>query len=267
MCHPEVPAGQPVPPVVRHEVQVPLAAGGAMPAMLTQPEGGQGPAVLIVHDIFGRSPFYESLAARLTTAGFVVLLPDFFFNQGALAERSLELAFARRAKLDEVAAIEDLNAAVDLLQRQPSVRGRRVGTVGFCMGGTLVLDLAAERNDLATVCYYGFVRDEAHASARSAPAPLDQVDRISGPILGFWGDHDPGVKMADVGTFAGELNRRGTSFEHTIYPGLGHGFMAQSGLDPNHPAYQQACESWTRAVDFLRQHLGMPTLRAQEIRA
>src|SRR5215207_5149809 len=113
MCHREVPAGQPVPEVVRQEMEVASPGGGSMPALLTRPESGTGPAVLIVHDIFGRSPFYESLAARLSAAGFIALLPDFFFRQGQLAERSLELAFARRAKLDEVAALDDLSAAVD----------------------------------------------------------------------------------------------------------------------------------------------------------
>src|SRR5262245_2879352 len=100
MCHPELPAGQPTPVVEREEVQVPLSDGGSMPALVTRPETGDGPAVLIVHDIFGRSPFYENLAARLATAGFVALLPDYFFRQGPLPERSRELAFARRAKLD-----------------------------------------------------------------------------------------------------------------------------------------------------------------------
>lgn len=259
MCHPEVPAGQATPSVVRQEVQVPLPAGGGMPALLTRPDGGEGPAVLIVHDIFGRSPFYENLAARLATAGFLALLPDFFFRQGPLAERKLDLALARRGKLDAQAVLDDLSVAVDQLKQQQGVRGDRVGTVGFCMGGTLVLNLAARRDDLATVCYYGFVAGELHGSEKAAPAPLDEVDRMNGPILGFWGDQDHGVNMADVGTFATELVRREVAFEYTIYPGLGHGFMAQSALDPNHAAYQVACASWTRALDFFRQHLGVLT--------
>jgi carboxymethylenebutenolidase len=252
MCHPEVPPGQPTPEVLREETQVPLPGGGAMPALLTRPGAGQGPAILVVHDMFGRSRFYESLAARLSSAGFVVLLPDFFFRQGPLAERSLELAFARRGKLDEVTTLTDLGAAVDLLKAQP---GARLGTVGFCMGGTLALDLAAMRDDLVTVCYYGYPAGEKHGKAKSAPSPIDQVDHIKGPILGFWGDQDPGVNMADVVNFATQAARRGIQFEYTIYPGLGHAFMAQSGLNPDHPAYQMACESWTRALGFFHEHL------------
>src|SRR5262249_8322659 len=96
MCHPEVPTGQPTPNVVTDEVQVPLGCGEVMPAVVARPEGGGGPGVLIVHDIFGRSPFYENLARRLAMAGFVALLPELFFRLGPLRERSLELAFARR---------------------------------------------------------------------------------------------------------------------------------------------------------------------------
>ena len=78
---------------------------------------------------------------------------------------------------------------------------------------------------------------------------------MSGPILGFWGDQDTGVGMENVEKLATALRARGVEFEHTIHPGLGHGFMAQSRLDPAHEAYQAACQSWTRTVDFFRGHL------------
>jgi len=119
--------------------------------------------------------------------------------------------------------------------------------------------LAARRSDLATVCYYGFIVGEAHPSARAAPSPRDQVERLSGPILGFWGDQDHAASAADLSAFAAALDRPGVAFDYTVYPGLGHGFMAQSGLDPSHPAYVSACASWTRALDFFRQHLAIPT--------
>jgi carboxymethylenebutenolidase len=251
MCHPEVPAGQPTPEVVRIEVQVPLADGTGMPALLARTADSRGPAVVLIHDIFGRSPFYENLAMRLATAGWVALLPDYFFRQGPLAERSLPLAFARRAHLDECRALDDLVAACEFVKA-----GERVGSVGFCMGGTLALDLAAVRPDLVTVCYYGYPAGESHASAKAAPRPIDQVDRLQGPILGFWGDQDAGVRMSDVAAFAAAVDRHGVAFEHTIYSGLGHAFMAQSGLNPDHPAYQMACESWTRTLEFFHEHLG-----------
>ncbi len=226
-----------------------------MPALLARPEGGEGPGVLIVNDIYGRSPFYENLAARLATAGFVALDPEYFFRLGSIDRASREAAFARRGKLDEKQVVRELSETIDWFKQQPGVRGDRLGTIGFCMGGTLVLNLAAERDDLATVCFYGFPAGSPD-KPNGPIAPLDQVDRINGPVLGFWGDQDTGVGMDNVRRLAGELQRRGVEFEHTIYPGLGHGFLAASQLDPNHEAYGGACDAWTRTVDFYRNRLG-----------
>src|SRR5256885_13302347 len=139
MCHPEVPEGQPTPRVTTEEITIPATGGDSMPAMLALPEGGPAPAVLVICDVFGRSPFYESLAARIATAGFEALLPDFFFRVGPLAERTREAAFARRARLDERGTLDDLQAALRWLRERPGPAGR-IGTVRFCIGGTLVLD-------------------------------------------------------------------------------------------------------------------------------
>ncbi|HVD02329.1 MAG TPA: dienelactone hydrolase family protein [Candidatus Dormibacteraeota bacterium] len=253
MCHPEVPVGAPVPDVERIEVEIPLVGRQErMPALMARPKTGAGAGVLVVCDVYGRSPFYEDLAGRLALAGFTALVPEYFFRQEPLAERTRELAMARREQLDQNQTLVDLEQSIDWLKLQPFADGR-VGTIGFCMGGTLVLDLAALRDDLATVCFYGF--PAGGDAVKGPPTPLTLTERMSGPILGFWGDQDAGVGMENVEKLASALRSRGADFEYRIHPGLGHGFMAQSQLDPAHEAYQAACESWTRTVDFYRGHL------------
>jgi len=251
-----VPPGTTAPDVERIEVEVPLIGKlEKMPALLSRPRTGAGPGVLVVCDVFGRSPFYEDLAGRLALAGFTALLPDYFFREPPLPSMDRELAMARRNRLDENQTLVDLGQAIDWLKLQPFAGGR-VGTIGFCMGGTLVLDLAAERDDLATVCFYGFPAAGGKESG-APPAPLTLTERMHGPILGFWGDQDSGVGMENVEKLASALHNRGVEFEHTIYPGLGHGFMRQSGLDPAHEAYDAACRSWTRTLEFYRRELAV----------
>ena len=253
MCHPEVLEGHTAPGVVRLEVQVPLIGNREqMPALLCRPETGAGAGVLVVPDIFGRSPFYEDLAGRLALAGFTVLLPEYFFRQGPLAEPTREAAMARRDRLDQNQSLIDLSQAIDWLHLQPFAAGS-IGTIGFCVGGTFVLDLAALRDDLATVCFYGF--PAGGGVAGNPPAPLDLTGHMKGPILGFWGDQDSGVGMDNVERLATGLKAGGVDFEYTIYPGLGHGFMAASRLDPEHEAYDAACRSWTRTIEFYRTHI------------
>jgi carboxymethylenebutenolidase len=235
------------------EVEVPLIGNmEKMSALLCRPQTGAGAGVLVVADVFGRSPFYEDLTGRLALAGFTALLPDYFFRQGPLPEPTREAAMARREKLDQNQTLVDLSQAIDWLHLQPFAAGP-IGTLGFCMGGTLVLDLAAERDDLATVCYYGFPAGSALPGG--PPAPLTLADQMNGPLLGFWGDQDAGVGMENVERLAAALRARSVDFEHTIYPGLGHGFMAASKLDPAHDAYDAACRSWTRTIEFYRTHI------------
>lgn len=233
---------------------VTLDTGEAMPAYCARPPAAPRGAVLIIVDMFGLRAFYEDLARRVAAAGYVCLAPDYFFRQGRLAQITLPAAFARREHLDENRTLVDLSRTLDWLRRDAQATGR-IGSIGFCMGGTLALDLAARRGDLATVCYYAFPADDGSASQLRAPAPLALVDRISGPILGFWGDQDQNVGLPNVHRLVGELTARRISVDHVIYPAVAHGFLADANFRPDHPAYPAASDSWRRALSFLGQHL------------
>lgn len=254
MCHPDAPLTSSPAPDALEEVRIPLDTGEQLPALYAHPDH-EGPGVLVATDIYGRSPFYEDLAARLGAAGFHTLLPEHFFRQGPLGERTREAAFARRRQLDDLRALADHGNALDWLRGQPGVVGGRVGTIGFCMGGTFVLNLAAGRDDLATVCYYGFPQAPP-LSPNPAPAPLDQLDAIRGPIIAFWGDQDEGAGMDNVAKLADGLLARSVDFEHLVYPGLGHGFLARALLDSDDPGHPGAADSWHRTLSFYRRHLG-----------
>src|SRR4051812_3779809 len=99
MCHTDVPPGQPTPSIAGVEVTIPLAEGGTLPALPLAPSP-TAPPVLVVADVYGRSPFYDHLGKLLAVAGFQALVPDLFFRQGPLPEGAgKEAAFGRRAKL------------------------------------------------------------------------------------------------------------------------------------------------------------------------
>jgi dienelactone hydrolase len=76
---------------------------------------------------------------------------------------------------------------------------------------------------------------------------------MKGPILGLWGDQDVGVGMDNVRALGAGLSAAGVEHEFHVYPGLGHGFLKASLEDDGTPGYRQACESWTRAIAFLRE--------------
>jgi dienelactone hydrolase len=256
MCHPTAPTGATKPNVATREVRISLPTDEAMPTFLAEAPSPPRGFVLVAGDIFGaRSPFYEHLATLLAHAGFDAAVPEFFFRQGPLDSLSQEAAFARRARLDENQTLRDLVAVIDWARARTRFSGARVGTLGFCMGGTFVLDLAAVRQDLVTACYYGFpARPPGPVTELTAPRPLDQIDHIAGPILGFWGEQDERVGLENVHELASALHARGVEFECTMYPGLGHGFLS-AGFESGSPGQDEARTSWARTLEFLGAHL------------
>lgn len=254
MCHPEVPAGVKPPEVKTAEVRIDVEAGERMPALLALPDRTPAPGVVVVNDVFGRSPFYENLSRRLAQAGYVAVDPEFFFREGALPDQSREAATARSQRLDQQRTVRDLGAAIDWLKGRGEVRGEKLGTIGFCMGGTLSLDLSIRGDVAATVSYYGFAA-RGGDSPTAPPKPLDLASKMKGRILGHWGDQDTGVGIENVE----ELRRRlvAAKVDHTfhLYPGLGHGFLKAFLEDESSPGYEHACTSWTRTLDFYREAL------------
>jgi dienelactone hydrolase len=260
MCHPDLPQGATAESETSgEEVTIPLGKD-AMHAYFAPAAGGDARgAVIVVGDIHGaRTPFYEHVARRLAEHGFDAVVPEFFFRVGPLEERTQEAVFGRRARLDERQALLDLDATVSWARTLRPEEDQFVGTLGFCLGGSFVLGLAAMREDLATVCYYGFPAGAPGAPedpARRAPRPLDEVDRIQGPLLCFWGDRDERVGVKNVEEFTRALEEHGVTFEHTVYPGLDHGFL-QSGFEPEAPGHEHAAASWQRTLAFFDQYLG-----------
>ena len=248
MCHPEVPPGTAIPDVHAHEATIPVGPAAQMPALVAFPERVPAPGLLIINDVYGRSAFYEQLARRLAQAGFLAITPEYFFREGPLPEQTREAATARSRKLDFRRWTEDMSAAIEWLRDQPQVNGR-VGTIGFCMGGTQTLILAARENDLAaTVSFYGFPAD-----ARAEASPIELAPKMKGPILGHWGDQDTGVGIENVRKLDEALSAARVEHAFHIYPGLGHGFLKASLEDENAPGYAQACASWRRTLEFYRE--------------
>src|SRR5207245_9633755 len=175
VCHPEVPVGAPIPDVRVKDATIPVE-GGAMPGVLALPERVGAPGILIVNDVFGRSPFYDNLARRLAQAGFVAMTPEYFFREGSLPEPTREAAVARAKRLDFKRWGRDMSAAIDWLRVRPEVN-RAIGTIGFCMGGTPVLLLSGRRGGrAATGSHYG-----VPAEPRTGASPVGQAPSMTRP--------------------------------------------------------------------------------------
>ncbi|MGY4782505.1 dienelactone hydrolase family protein [Rhodococcus opacus] len=240
------------PAVLHIEVEVDVP-GGKMPATLYLPNTGKGPGISLLTDMYGPIPFYRAVASRLAAEGYVVLLSDYFFRQGRLPAETREEGFSRHSRSDEVTAIDDHAAAVSWLQRRPEVVQDRVGLLGFCLGGTIALNLCAAGANAVAVCYYAFPFSFGNPCRRKAPRPIDIASEISAPVLSHWGDADY-IPLSEIEAFGAAMRKFGHPYTERVYSGAGHGFLA--GLVERSGDSSAAHESWELTQAFFSRHLG-----------
>jgi carboxymethylenebutenolidase len=200
-----------------------------------EPAGPSKGAVLVIQEIFGVNAHVRSVVDRLGDAGFVALAPSLFDP----VEHDIELDYSEieRARglvtaLGTDRAMDLLNATAEKLQME----GLRVGTVGFCWGGTLAF-LCATRLSLPSVCYYG---------ARSVPF-LDE--HAGAPLMFHFGADDPSIPAADV-----EKHReKQPQAQLFVYEHTGHAFNRD--VDPKVYNEAAAKAAWPRTLDFLETQL------------
>jgi len=200
-----------------------------------EPAGPSKGAVLVIQEIFGVNAHMRSVTDRLADAGFVALAPSLFDP----VEHGIELDYSEieRARglvtaLGTERAMDLLNATTENLQME----GLRVGTVGFCWGGTLSF-LCATRLSLPAVCYYG---------ARSVPF-LDEP--AGAPVMFHFGADDPSIPAADI-----EKHReKQPQAQLFVYENTGHAFNRD--VDPKVYNEAAAATAWRRTLDFLETQL------------
>jgi carboxymethylenebutenolidase len=203
-------------------------------------------ACLVLPDIYGPSPFYHEVTARLAEQGFDAVMIDYFFREGPIAEMTREAAFGRRSTMDENQCLADIGTVLDQLPGQRP--GTRIAVVGFCLSGTYAYDLTALRSDLATVTFYGFPEGPGGPVADRAPRPIDITSQFQGPILSFWGDQD-NIPVELVERFGAEAASQGADYRYQVYPGAGHGFL--QGLVEERADSASAHDAWKQTLAFL----------------
>jgi len=196
------------------------------------------PGVVVIHENRGLNPYIEDVARRLATAGYIALAPDALTPLGGYPGNDDE-GRALQKQRDKAEMAEDFIAAVTFLREHPDTTGR-IGVVGFCFGGEMVLELATRLPDLdAGVSFYGRHPDADQAGAIKASLMLNHGE-LDERVNASWPEFERGLKKA------------GVNYVHHDYDGAQHGFHNDTT-----PRYDEAAAelAWQRTVKFFNKHL------------
>ena len=213
---------------------------GVMRGYFARPSktGHKLPGILVIHENRGLNPYIEDVARRLAVAGFIAFAPDALTPLGGYPGNDDEGRELQRQR-DGGEMTEDFVAAVEFLRDHPDTTGR-VGAVGFCFGGGMVLELAIRLPSLdAGVAFYGRHPEAGRAASIEAPLMLNHAE-LDERVNASWPDFEKGLQAA------------GVEYVHHDYAGVQHGF--HNDTTPRYDA--KAAElAWSRTVEFFEKHL------------
>ena len=206
------------------------------------------PGVIVVPDWMGVGPFAIERAAKLVELGYIAVVADIYGKNVRPTNPQEAGAQAGKYKKDRPLLRSRVNAALTVLRDQPSCDAGRLAAIGYCFGGTTVLELARSGAPVAGVVSF-------HGGLES-PTPAD-AKNIHGKVLALHGADDPLVPPAEVAGFQEEMRAASVNWQFTAYGGAVHAFTnPRAGNDPSKgAAYNEQADrrSWQALTEFLRE--------------
>lgn len=211
-------------------------------AYIAQPDDDQQhPGVVLIQEWWGIEPHVQGLAQKLAADGFIVAVPDLYNGKIATEPNdAMRMIMLIRDNVD--IASQKIMSALDALKSYPNVQPKKLGLMGFCIGGFLAYTVAARYPDLgAVVTFYGGGYD---------PTP-EEVAKVSAPVHAFYGSQDDSVPAEQRQKIEQLYKKAGKDYTVKVYE-AGHAF-----INPDHGAGNKkaADDAWPRAVNFLKTHL------------
>ena len=242
--------------MIEHHLDIPTA-DGAMNTFVVHPdEDGPFPVVLFYMDAPGKREELHTMARRLAAVGYCVVLPNLYYRTSRdfwLTERT-EAAMARMfslmGTLNATTTRTDTTALLAYVDKLPAADATRVGAVGYCMSGPIVVWAAAAFPD----------RFKCIASIYGANMATDQPDSPHRAVAGLrcesyfaCAEIDKWAPPAAIAQLQAGLLAAGTPHRIEWYPGVEHGFAfpLRAGIY-NQPAAER---HWARLFSLFNRKL------------
>jgi dienelactone hydrolase len=209
---------------------------------------GKRPGVLVVHEWWGINTYIKKRTEQLAQLGYLVFAAD-IYGKGIRAktrEEAAPLAGVYRSNRQLMRA--RANEGLEVLRKHKLTDTGRIAAIGYCFGGTTVLELARSGADVAgVVSFHGGLDTPAQGDAKN----------IRGKVLVLTGADDPSVKPEQVIAFEDEMRKGGIDWQIVIYSGAVHGFTnPDNGTDNSKGvAYNEKADrrSWEAMKTFFNE--------------
>ena len=207
------------------------------------------PAVLVVPEWWGINDYSRMRAEQLAEMGYLALVVDMYGNGRSTTDAEQAAAWAKEVRGERMR--ERMAAAFKALQGHKLADRENVAAIGFCFGGTAVLEFAYGGAPVnGVVSFHGNL---------PAPRPAD-LGRIGARILVLHGADDPFVKPQDIEAFMDGMRKAKADWQMIVYGNAVHAFSNPdadlAGLEGVAYEERAAERSWAHMQDFFAEIFG-----------
>eukprot|EP00549_Striatella_unipunctata_P025574 CAMPEP_0118725752 /NCGR_PEP_ID=MMETSP0800-20121206/33314_1 /TAXON_ID=210618 ORGANISM="Striatella unipunctata, Strain CCMP2910" /NCGR_SAMPLE_ID=MMETSP0800 /ASSEMBLY_ACC=CAM_ASM_000638 /LENGTH=1077 /DNA_ID=CAMNT_0006634485 /DNA_START=1 /DNA_END=3234 /DNA_ORIENTATION=+ len=226
--------------------------GTSLTGYISFPEATPSPAVIIIPDWDGVNEYEKERATLLADLGYVAFAADIYgsdLQEGLDFSTRIQQAGLYRG--DPALFIQRIQTAIDVVKSYPEVDSSSIALVGYCFGGTGVLEYAYTDGDDAVKVVASF-----HGGHQSLPRPMTAIKPYVMILSGGIDDaHGNQTLMEDA------FNERNASWEITRYAGVDHGYTSWNGGAYNLVADARSFESMMEVLaDTMPTGTHVPTL-------
>lgn len=208
---------------------------------------GKRPAVLVVHEWWGLNDYPKMRARELAKLGYIAMAVDLYGNGKRADNPDAAGRLSGPFYQDPQMAKPLFDAALIKLRSYSQADTAKIAAIGYCFGGSQVLNLAKMGEDLKGVVSF-------HGNLAVMPA---KKDLLKAQILVCHGAADPFVPQTEVNLFKMEMDSIGAKYTFKTYEGATHAFTNPNatavGQQFNIPIkYDAAADSasWKDMKDF-----------------
>ncbi|HRH96208.1 MAG TPA: dienelactone hydrolase family protein [Prosthecobacter sp.] len=205
---------------------------------------GRLPAVLIIHQWTGLSDNEKMRAHMLAQLGYNVFSAD-VYGKGVRPQPPAAGQEAMKYKSNRKLYRERMLSALEVLNKDEHTDPAKIAAIGYCFGGTGVIELARSGALVkGVVSFHGGL---------DSPSPADGKN-IKGKVLALHGADDPFVPAKDIAAFEQEMKDAKVDYKLVSYPGAVHAFTQKAAGNDNSKgaAYNEAADkaSWEEMKAF-----------------
>jgi len=176
---------------------------------------GERPGVLVVHEWWGQNDYARERANQLAALGYTAMAVDMYGGGKTADHPETAGKFSGEIKKAWGTGRERFMAAYKVLATHPTVDADRTAAIGYCFGGSVVLEMARAGMDLdGVVSFHGGLDTESKA----------QLNKVKAKVLVYNGAADPFVKPESIDAFKKEMDAAKVDYEFISLDGAKHAF-------------------------------------------